>query len=244
MSSISPNLPKENVKTVVMSTINKEIVKRVEELNIKVIPSRDIGELLPFEQSHADLQLLHFDNNTVFVAKECEFLKQELQKHFNNIVTINKELKSDYPNNVLLNSVVLSDKIICNTNTICDEILNKAYFDNLDVIHTNQGYTKCSICVVNKNSIITADKSIYKACKNKIDVLLITPGYIDLPETDYGFIGGASFKYNKDTLIFTGNIKHHPNYDEIKSFALNHNVYIESLTNRKLLDIGSIIPIY
>lgn len=243
MNSFLPNLPIENVKTVVMSTINTDLIKRVEELKIKVIPSYNINELLSFEQSHSDLQILHFDSKTIFVAKECKNLQHKLSKHFDNIIIINKDLEKTYPNNVMLNSVVLSNKLICNTKTVSNEILDKAYINNFKIIHTNQGYTKCSTCIVNENSIITSDSSIYKACKNKIDVLLISSGYIDLPGTDYGFIGGASFKYNKNTLMFTGNIKLHPDYEKIKSFALNHSVNIESLTNDRLFDIGSIIPI-
>ena len=76
-----------------------------------------------------------------------------------------------------------------------------------------------------------------------MDVLLIRKGYIELPGVDYGFIGGSSFKYNRNTLVFTGNIKLHPDYESIKSFAQNHNVELLSLTENTMIDIGSIIPI-
>ena len=76
-----------------------------------------------------------------------------------------------------------------------------------------------------------------------MDVLLIRQGYIELPGVDYGFIGGSSFKVNKNTLAFTGNIKLHPDYNNIKSFAHNHNVELLSLTENTMIDIGSIIPI-
>ena len=35
----------------------------------------------------------------------------------------------------------------------------------------------------------------------RIDVLKIRPGYIDLPGFDYGFIGGASFKPQTQSLL-------------------------------------------
>lgn len=243
MSNFKPNLPEENAKIVVMSTNNKELVNRVEELGIKGLPSENLGKLLTFEQYQTDLQFLHYNKDTVFVLKECTNLKENLKKYFPNVIEISKNIDKDYPNNVMLNCVVLNDKLICNLKTIADEVLQMAIKDNLKIINVNQGYTKCSTCIVNENAIITSDKSIYKSCRNEMDVLLIGQGYIELSGTDYGFIGGSSFKYNRNTLVFTGNIKLHPDYESIKSFAQNHNVELLSLTENTMIDIGSIIPI-
>ena len=243
MSNFKPNLPEENAKIVVMSTNNKELVKRVEELGVKVLSSENLSKLLIFEQYHTDLQFLHYNKDTVFVLKECTSLKENLKKYFPNVIEISKNIEKDYPNNVMLNCVVLNDKLICNTKTIADEVLQMAIKDNLKIINVNQGYTKCSTCIVNENAIITSDKSIYKSCRNEMDVLLIRQGYIELSGTDYGFIGGSSFKYNRNTVVFTGNIKLHPDYESIKSFAENHNAELLSLTENTMIDIGSIIPI-
>ena len=243
MSNFNPNLPQDNAKIVVMSTNNKELVNRVEELGIKVLSSENLSKLLIFEQYHTDLQFLHYNKDTVFVLKECTSLKENLKKYFPNVIEISKNIDKDYPNNVMLNCVVLNDKLICNTKTISDEVLQMAIKDNLKIINVNQGYTKCSTCIVSENAIITSDKSIYKSCRNEMDVLLIRQGYIELTGTDYGFIGGSSFKYNRNTLVFSGNIKLHPDYESIKSFVENHNVELLSLTENTMIDIGSIIPI-
>lgn len=243
MSNFKPNLPQDNAKIVVMSTNNKELVNRVEELGVKVLPSENLSKLLIFEQYHTDLQFLHYNKDTVFVLKVCTSLKENLKKYFPNVIEISKNIDKDYPNNVMLNCVVLNDKLICNTKTIADEVLQMAIRDNLKIINVNQGYTKCSTCIVNENAIITSDKSIYKSCRNEMDVLLIRQGYIELQGTDYGFIGGSSFKYNRNTLVFTGNIELHPDYESIKSFAQNYSVELLSLTENTMIDIGSIIPI-
>lgn len=243
MSNFNPNLPQDNAKIVVMSTNNKELVNRVEELGIKALSSENLSKLLIFEQYHTDLQFLHYNKDTVFVLNECTCLKENLKKYFPNVIEISKNIEKDYPNNVMLNCVVLNDELICNTKTIADEVLQMAIKDNLKIINVNQGYTKCSTCIVNENAIITSDKSIYKSCRNEMDVLLIRQGYIELTGTDYGFIGGSSFKYNRNTLVFTGNIKLHPDYKSIKSFVENHNVELLSLTENTMIDIGSIIPI-
>ena len=160
MSNFKPNLPQDNVKIVAMSTNNKELVKRVEELGVKVLPSENLSKLLIFEQYHTDLQFLHYNKDTVFVLKECTSLKENLKKYFPNVIEISKNIDKDYPNNVMLNCVVLNDKLICNSKTIADEVLQMAIKDNLKIINVNQGYTKCSTCIVNENAIITSDKSI------------------------------------------------------------------------------------
>ena len=61
MSNFKPNLPKENAKIVVMSTNNKELVKRVEKLGVKVLSSENLSKLLTFEQYHTDLQFLQIN---------------------------------------------------------------------------------------------------------------------------------------------------------------------------------------
>ena len=243
MNNFRPNLPQENVKVIVMTNYNKQLIHTLKEYNIEIINSENISCLLPFEQYHTDLQFLHYNKDTVFVLKECTNLKENLKKYFPNVIEISKNIEKEYPNNVMLNCVVLNDKLICNTKTIADEVLQMAIKDNLKIINVNQGYTKCSTCIVNENAIITSDKSIYKSCKNEMDVLLIRQGYIELSRTDYGFIGGSSFKYNRNILAFTGKIKLHPDYKSIKSFAQNHNVELLSLTENTMIDIGSIIPI-
>ena len=142
MSNFKPNLPKENAKIVVMSTNNKELVKRVEELGVKVLSSENLSKLLTFEQYHTDLQFLHYNKDTVFVLKECTGLKENLKKYIPNVIEISKNVDKNYPNNVMLNCVVLNDKLICNTKTIADEVLQMAIKDNLKIINVNKGYTK------------------------------------------------------------------------------------------------------
>lgn len=237
----SPNLPENDVEVVVMSTISQEINSRVEELGVKIIPTEKIEHLLEFEREHADMQIFHYNRETVFLLNECKRLQKDLKKYFSNVILADKMIKKDYPDNVLMNGVSINDKIICNTKTIDNSVKRKIM--DKKVLHTNQGYTKCSICVVSDDAIITSDISIKNTAEKDYDVLLIKPGEIDLPGTNYGFIGGCSFKFNKNTLAFTGDIKKHSDYSNIKSFCLNHNVNLHSLSNRKLLDIGSIIPI-
>ena len=92
--------------------------------------------------------------------------------------------------------------------------------------------------------MITSDEGIYKeVIKYGIDCLLIEKGHIDLFELNYGFIGGCSFLLSSNKLVFLGNIRNHPDYDKIVDFVESKNKKLVSLSDDKLLDLGSVIPL-
>ena len=72
--------------------------------------------------------------------------------------------------------------------------------------------------------------------------LLIEKGFVKLDGYDYGFIGGASmFLENHSTLIFTGDITKHPNYNILKDFCNSINIEIDWINEIQLTDIGGMI---
>jgi hypothetical protein len=67
-----------------------------------------------------------------------------------------------------------------------------------------QGYTKCSLVVVDEKSVITSDMGLAAALQRfEIDVLLISQGHVALPGLQYGFLGGASGRAG-DEILFNG----------------------------------------
>lgn len=107
------------------------------------------------------------------------------------------------------------------------------------VINIKQGYSNCSICQVDENSIITYDEGIAKILKKTgINVLKIDKGHIELFDFNYGFIGGASANF-LDKIVFFGSIKKHPDYERIRYFIEEKGKKIVELSNNKLIDYGS-----
>ena len=142
------------------------------------------------------------------------------------------------------NIVILKNFAIHNFKYTDKVILNYLEKNNIKKINVSQGYCKCSICIVDDNSLITSDEGIYKeVIKYGIDCLLIEKGHIDLFELNYGFIGGCSFLISNNELAFLGNIKNHPDYDKILDFIESKNKKLVSLSDDKLLDLGSVIPL-
>lgn len=136
-----------------------------------------------------------------------------------------------------LNICIVGDYSICNEQT------SGMRLSWLKRIPVKQRYARCSICVVDERSIITADHGIAKSCQGLLDVLEIEPGHIELPGFDYGFIGGCSFKLNAHELAFTGNLRTHPDAERIESFLRERGVKSVCMTDGPLLDIGSAVPV-
>ncbi len=237
---LSPNLPKNQVKSVAINYNAKKTQKSLNKLGIdclEILPNSKISSSV---SSHPDIRIMHYWNNILYCDNSII-----IKEHRNFLIRrIGEEIQEKYPYDVKLNCVCINDKLICNKNTISKEILEQAESDNLKIINTKQGYTKCSICVVDENCIITDDESIYKSTQNYFDdVLFISKGSIKLEGMNYGFIGGATGKLNKNVLAFNGRLDSHPNCNEIIDILSKYNVKPIELINDRLTDIGSIIPL-
>lgn len=196
---------------------------------------------------HADLSVLHLGGNRLLLApylKRSSF-SQQLEDRGFDIRFADIEQSALYPNDAQMNVCILGDKVIYNPKTVPDTIVKYLTIENGAIqISSRQGYSRCSVCVVNDNAIITADEGICRSAKaHGIDVLKIMPGYIDLPGFDYGFVGGASFKISDTKLAFTGGLDRHPDAEQIIEFTSLHNVDIVYITDKPAFDIGGAIPI-
>ena len=114
----------------------------------------------------------------------------------------------------------------------------------MDIISVKQGYAKCSVLAVCNDAIITADRGIAKAAEShEIEVLLIQQGGIYIKGYDTGFIGGCGGMIESKILGTSGSMKLLKDYDNIKDFLRNRNIYIENLGGKELCDIGGILPL-
>lgn len=237
-----PNLPQSRVGAVAISSCAVDSVRALNEMGIETYLIKPDSRLPEPINSHADIQLLHIGNNRLFVQNE-HLCTGESESDFEKIL-ISEIPGSKYPDDVRLNCTLIGDKIICNRKTVSAEIMKYAELNGLTVINTNQGYSRCSVCVVNENAIITDDKSIFTATQNFLnDVLFISKGSIRLDGYDCGFIGGCCGKIDKDKLAFNGMIESHKDYKEIIDFLNRNGVSCIELNNKPLTDIGGILPL-
>ena len=234
----TPHLPQSKVTSVIMDISDCNLTKCVESMGISIISSTVIAELSHQTSRHSDMQIYHAGGKNFFQVKNTNIIipKAHIEK--------TNDIEAPYPKDILLNAARVGDKLFCNIKYTAKQILNHAEENNIKIINVKQGYTKCSVCIVNENAIITADSEIYKKAKeNNFDALLIKQGYIDINGYNYGFIGGCAGKTDKDKLAFTGDISKHPDYHAIKSFINSQKIDIVILSGDALYDIGGILPV-
>ena len=237
-----PNLPQGRVTVAAISAQAGESIKKLNELGIKTLRINPYNVLPEPVISHADLQILHLGNNDIFCQNE-HLCIGEFKSKF-NLKNIKESAGNRYPDDVKLNCAIIGNKIICNKRTISRDILEYAESNGLTVINVNQGYSRCSICVVNENAIITDDESIFAAAGNFFnDTLFISKGSIGLKGYGYGFIGGCSGKIDKNKIAFNGAIESHKDYKKILDFLSRNSVECIELNNKPLYDIGGILPL-
>ncbi len=234
-----PNLP-ENRITLAAAGNFPEIISALHSLGIRTISLE--SSILPSEVSrHQDMLLCHTGENRVFLSPE--FSPEILRKEGFTVTTC-EEIKNDYPRDVKLNVAVGNDFFIFNPKTADPTLINELKKSGRREIHTKQGYTKCSICFITENALITEDSSIFEALRDtEIDTLLISKGDIYLSDSHYGFFGGSTGKIDKDTLAVAGELKHHTDGGRIKAFCKSHGVEILELKKGQITDIGGILPL-
>lgn len=238
-----PNLPNGKVTTVIISERYIKFFPELNRLGVSIIASPQIEEIDGAEKFHADISAIHLGGENIICAKNNTRLAEKLRSLNFNVITSEKEIVGGYPECTGLNAIITDIGLICRKNSV-DKMLLKSCGSGLPIINVNQGYARCSTAVVSENAVITSDEGIYNACiKNGIDVLKVSGGDIDIEGYDYGFIGGACGKLSRDILAFCGRIEEHRDYPAIKNFALNYGVNLMSLSDKRLFDVGGVLPI-
>ncbi len=238
------NLPSEKVCAVLYGERYKSVFEEpLKKLGIESFTIPDYPKLPTALAGHIDLICTYIGNGEFVVAESMSgFLKEKLKDA--KIYEGNDIKGPNYPNDVSYNVAIVGKYALLNIDATDELVKNALINAKVKLIDCKQGYAKCSVCVVDENSIITADIGIKKKAESVgMNVLLIEPGGIELPGYNYGFIGGASIKLSKNILAFTGTIEHLVNADKIKRFLSDRNIEIIYLTDKKIFDVGSIIPI-
>lgn len=245
--SINPFIPKKMGNTVIVDgRVSEEIFKNLKNLNLNIIPTIKCKEVPEPISYHPDIVLHPINHKTIIVAPNVfDYYNIKLSKLGIKVIEGETILGKDYFNHIAYNVGRIGKFVIHNLKHTDEKLKYYLKKENLDFIHVNQGYTKCSIAIVNKKAIITADRPIYNKLKELgIDVLLIEPGYIELEGYTYGFIGGTNGNLSNKIIVLSGRLKEHPDKYKILKFLKKYNTKIIWLSNENIIDIGTIISLY
>lgn len=204
----------------------------IESKDYKIIKINESKSTYKAIAKHPDIFMFSLGNQLIIAPEMTKYFDKEFKEA---LLWGKSKIKQEYPGNICYNVARVGSYAIHNTKYTDPLIKEKL---DCQWIHVNQGYTKCNTLIVNEDSLITSDKSIYNETKKKgLNCLLIRPKHIVLKGLDYGFIGGASLKI-ADEIIFYGDICKHPDYLKIKEFISKRKLNIKSF-QFPLEDIGS-----
>lgn len=218
--------------------------KNIPKLALKQLS--EYGKLILFQtgkityeaiSGHPDIFFCAIDNDLVVAPNTPSALKNEFKTQKINYLEGSERVGFKYPETAKYNCVVTDHFLIGNTELIDKKILEQT--KSRDIIHVNQGYTRCNLLPLPQNRFITSDKGIEKALIDKgLDVLYVNPKDIQLPGFDHGFIGGAmGIKANQVFVI--GKIKYLDEQEQLLDFLKEFELI--ELYDGPLFDGGSLI---
>lgn len=241
-----PNLPQKKVAVAIVSAqLHPDIIQNLFSMGISTIKLPPCENLPPPVASHPDLLVHYLGNGQIIVSKNViDSVRTQLTMLGFNIIKDDTVLFPEYPHDIPLDAARIGDFLFCCEKCTDKRLLQYCAKEHIQVLSVKQGYSKCSVCIVNEDSIITADEGIAFAAGQKgISVLKIREGSIKLPGYNYGFIGGCCGKVSKNKIGFLGDITLHPDYSSIKRFLGERGIEIMRLGKGMLCDFGGIIPV-
>jgi len=225
--------------------INPVIEENLNKNGIECIKTVRCQELYKAVDGHPDMLMLHIGGKRIVLAPNIyEALTPVLEKKGFAVTKGATWLVRNYPGNIAYNVLKVGDIAFHNLKYTDPEVRKALEEENSVMIDVRQGYTKCSVCILDERTIITSDRKISRiAEKYGIESFLIKPGGIELKGLGYGFIGGASGLISRKQIAFTGSIESLNEGRKLVDFINNKGFEIITLFNEKLTDYGSVIPL-
>ena len=231
-----------------MRQIEKDKLK---QLGYKLIELEQNTNIYEEISSHVDMHVCKIGSKLIVEKSKYPKIKDCIREWNNSIrIEIGQDfISQNYPQDIKYNVCIIGNKAIHNFEYTDRKIKEELIKQNYELINTNQGYTNCSIAVIDDNSAIVTDKGLYKILeKHKIDVLylkenldiklLTKSGY----STRNGFIGGAIAKIDNNIIIF-GDLNKIDKQSKIRDFIMSKDLNIIEFKNLDIIDYGGIVEI-
>lgn len=211
---------------------------------VKLISPPQTAALPEAVRRHADLGFCPLGGNEAVCPPDTYgYYTEALSPYGFSVIRGGQALTSGYPGETAYNIVAVGKYAVLNPKT-CDHKLLRLLENRYEIVPVKQGYAKCSVCVVNENAVITADRGIAKALASRgVGVLLISNNGVTLPPYKNGFFGGASGKTDKCTLTVNGSLSKMESGGEIKNFLEKMGIKLMEISSEPPFDTGSIIPL-
>jgi len=243
---MNPYIPSKAPRSVIIDyRASDEIINYFKKNNIEVIKTVKCSDLQEPVNGHPDMVMHPIDEKTFVVAPNVYDYYYDIFKSKGiKVIKGGKTLSRNYPEDIAYNVARVGKYAVHNTHHT-DQVL-KYYLEeaNIEFIHVNQGYSKCSVASIDENKAVTSDASIHEKFKlYNIDCMYIDPEIVHLKGYNYGFIGGCIGLINEKIFLSTGKISDDDILIKLKKFIHSSGYIYEEASSQQIIDLGSIIPI-
>lgn len=230
-----------------MRSFEKEELKK---LGYKLIEINKNNNVYSEISSHVDIFTCKIKEKIVVENTMYENLKAQLKNMKEILLNGTSIVQNEYPNDIYYNVCIVGNKAIHNFKYTDSKIVQELKKNNFELINVKQGYSNCSIAVIDENSIILSDRGLYNVLKDSgFDVLFLDykPNIKLFNENGKysemsGFIGGAITRIANNIIIF-GDLNKIDNNGYIRSFIKERNLEIIDFKGLDVVDYGGIIEI-
>ena len=234
---------------VIDSRMRKVEKEYLNSLGYRVINVQTNKNLYDEISSHVDIFGCKIKDKVVLEPSVYKYLKEE-KYDLKNVICGENKVGLKYPLDVLYNVCCIGENVIHNFKYTDEKILEIIQKEKLNMIDINQGYSNCSIAVIDDKCVIVTDRKIAeKLIENDIDVLLLEDSLdIKLLKNDgnyskmNGFIGGCIARIENKIIIF-GDISKIDKEKKIRNFIQSRNLEIVYFKGLDVIDYGGVLVI-
>lgn len=228
-----------------MRDVEKQTLKN---LGYELIEIKKSTNVYPEISSHVDIFACKIKDKVIVEKSAYKMLKNKLNNDENILISGETMISYDYPNDIKYNVCIVGNKAIHNFKYTDSKIISELNKSNFEIINVKQGYSNCSIAVIDEKSIILSDRGLYNNLKNSgLDILFLD--YIpDIKLFDEngeysqknGFIGGAISRIGDNIVVF-GDLDKIDYYCNIRKFIESRNLKIIDFEGLDVIDYGGVI---
>lgn len=233
------------MKNILIDTRMRQIEKeKLKDLGYNLIEIKKSNKIYDEISSHVDIFACKIGNKIIIEPSQTNNIPQEIKIEYGAEL-----IEETYPKDIKYNVCTIGKKAIHNFRYTDKKIKDELRKQEYELINTTQGYTNCSVAVIDEKSAIVTDKGLYKILMaHEIDVLYIKEK-LDiklLKEKKYsarcGFIGGAISKIGDKIIVF-GDLDKIDQNKQIRNFIKKRNIEIIEFEGLDVIDYGGILEI-
>lgn len=217
----------------------------LQALGFHVILSEALVSLYAAVNGHPDLQFVNACGKLICHRDLSKEKAAELTSLGIPFSLSQKSLKLPYPGHVILNAAISDDLLVHSLKDTDPAVLEAC--SALELVDVRQGYTRCSLSYVGRDSYVTNDDGIARTLQAlRKNVLHLPYGDVQLEGFSHGFLGGCLSRVeigSDHVLLVTGDLDCYRHGDALSAFLRGAGIIPYSIGTGSLKDRGSIIPI-